>query len=182
MLTVTNSASRGQIAGHKYVASKTGTTFASGTLEVYTAAGVLVTSKSIWNPTQADYQVSYLQPGTYKLRFVPDSYYSPLWSSNALNFAQAPSVQVQAGQTTSNINFYLIQPVSSSLPTPTLTNNVLRFSVPTQSGTTYSLESADSLIAPVWQTIQTGLGDGNPLTMTNAPAGAAKKFYRLRLE
>jgi hypothetical protein len=181
-LMVTNTASRGQIAGYKYVASKTGTTMAGGTLEVYTAAGVLVTSKSLWNPTQPDYQVSYLQPGAYKVRFVPDSYYAPLWYSNALTFAQAAAVQVQAGQTTSNINFYLIQPVSSALPVPTLANNVLHFNIPTQSGTTYSLECADSLSAAVWQTIQTTLGDGNPVAMTNAPAGATNRFYRLRLE
>ena len=182
MLTVTNSASRGQIAGYKYVASKTGTTMASGTLEVYTAAGVLVTSKSLWNQTQPDYLASYLQPGTYKLRFVPDYYYAPLWYPNGLTFAQATSVQVQAGLTTSNVNFYLIQPTASSLPTPTRANGVLYFSIPTQSGTTYYLESAANLKAPVWQTVQSSLGDGTELVMTNAPGGASQKFYRLRLE
>ena len=182
MLTVTNTAARGQITGYKYVASKTGSTMASGTLNVYTSAGMLVTSKSLWNATQPDYFVTYLQPGSYKLCFVPDVYYSPLWYPNALTFAQANPVQVQAGQTVSNINFYLIQPAPCSLPTPTRTNNVLCFSFSTQSGTTYSLESADSLSGPVWQTLQTAVGDGNLLTMTNTPGGAMQRFYRLRLE
>lgn len=74
----------------------------------------------------------------------------------------------------------------SSTPTPITLTAVapviggLRFSFNTDLGANYTVEFKDDLSAPNWQVLQTFTGTGGPAHVTNAPAPAAARFYRVR--
>jgi hypothetical protein len=185
-LTVMNASARGQIAGTRYIVAGGGGQMMDGTMEVYDLAGKLVASKDIWDPMKGDYLMSFLLPGSYKVRFVPRRYsmapLAPVWYPNGLSFNEAAPVQVQAGKTTDHINFYLMRTADEILPAPSVSGSVLSFAIPSRSGIHYFLEATDDLGSHLWTTMQTAVGIGGSLTITNDLGTARKRFYRLRME
>jgi hypothetical protein len=184
LLTIVNAASRGQISGSLYAA------FAgnymqdiSGNMEVYDASGSLLKTDYIWSPS-GDYLVSYLAPGSYKLRFTSYAF-ATTWYPNAATFADAQAIQVQAGQTVSNINFCLLAlttpPQNTSVPNPVFNDTNVNFTLPTTSGVTYYLEYKDSLDDATWNTAQTLTGDGGTRVLADSAKNPRNRFYRLRM-
>jgi len=195
-LTVANVSSRGQIAGQILVVDSGGSYMMqeiNGNLELYNdATGAGVVTNNISNFNTSAYNIGYIQPGSYRVRFVPMySLSGPQWYPNATSFAQAATVTVSAGQTATNINFYLA-------PIPTPPPNFLlpwpaahRPGVPgsdwdfglgtTVSGVTYYLEYKDSLGDAQWTIAQTITGDGGPGILADKAASSPQRFYRLRM-
>lgn len=103
-LVVTNDPARGQISGAVYPLLQGGPTAVSGKLELYDAGGWKVGE----HDAREKFSVGYIQPGTYRLRFVPSDQQAlgPQWWPNAPDFASASDVAVTAGGTVANILFF----------------------------------------------------------------------------
>ena len=56
------------------------------------------------------------------------------------------------------------------------------FSFDTIPGVAYEVQYTDSLENPLWQTLQSGMGDGLAQTITNSVSETAQRFYRLKLQ
>jgi hypothetical protein len=198
MLNVANAPSRGQIAGEVLVVDNGGSMMmqqeVSGNLEIYDAqTGAGVATNSIANFNTSAYSVGYVQPGSYCVRFVPmNSMMAPQWYPNAASFAQAAAVSVSAGQTASNINFYLapvpVPPPSLLLPSPAahcaggVASGDWDFCLgATVSGVTYYLEYKVSLADAEWTVAQTITGDGLSQTLVDTAPLSSQRFYRLRM-
>lgn len=69
--------------------------------------------------------------------------------------------------------------MAPSLLSPTLSSDGFIFSFNTVNGKNYVIEYKDDLTDPLWQTLQTILGDGTLKIVTNATAVPAQRFYRL---
>ncbi len=198
MLHVANAPSRGQTAGNFMVVDNGGSMMmqqeVNGNLELYnaqTGAGVVTNQISLFNTSA--YSVGYVQPGDYCVRFVPmNASTAPQWYPNASSFAQAAAVSVTAGQTASNITFYLAPvpvPPSSLLlhaPAPQCAGGVpcgdLDFCVEaTVSGVVYYLEYKNSLGDADWTVAQTITGDGLSRTLVDKAPLSTQRFYRLRM-
>ena len=65
---------------------------------------------------------------------------------------------------------------------PTLSGAEFSFSFEALPGKNYVVQFKDSLDDPVWQTLQTLMGDGNPKKIASPIAEARQRFYRLRAE
>ena len=195
-LTVVNDATRGQVAGAIEVIDASGNPMMqeiNGNLEIYDAGtGLGAVTNMIANFNTSTYSVGYLRPGSYRIRFVPmNTSMAPQWYPNATNFAQAATVSVAAGQTATNVNFYLAPvcapPASLLLPGPVVHHADVPcgdwdFCLPsTVSGVVYFLEFKDSLDDPAWTIAQTITGDGGPRTLVDHASSSAHRFYRLRM-
>lgn len=103
-LVVTNDPARGEIRGAVYPLPQGGPSAVSGLLEVYDLAGSMVGEHSVTER----FSIGYIQPGTYRLRFVPSpsTNLSAQWWPNALAFASASNVAVTAGGTAADIFFF----------------------------------------------------------------------------
>jgi hypothetical protein len=55
-------------------------------------------------------------------------------------------------------------------------------SVQTAPGGKLHLEASSSIHSPVWETIDTIIGDGTEQVLTNSLSGSTHKFYRLRVD
>jgi len=64
----------------------------------------------------------------------------------------------------------------------TLIGSEFGFSFDTIPGLTYEVQYADSLEDPVWQMLQSALGDGSTKTITNSVSETSRRFYRLKLQ
>jgi hypothetical protein len=116
---------------------------------------------------------------------------APQWYPNATNFAQAATVVVSAGQTVSNINFYLapvrVPPSSLLLPAPAVhcpgaAGSDWDFCVGTTvADVTYFLEYKNSLDDSTWTVAQTATGNGGILTLSDKAAANPFRFYRVRM-
>ena len=190
-LNVVNAANKGQIGG-SIMTVDAGSSFMMqetlGNLELYNSStGAGVQTNFIQNFSSTTYLASYVQPGMYRVRWVPmATTAAPQWYPQAATFAQATPIQVQAGQTASNINFYVrpvpVPPASLSLPTPTFNGAELTFRTPTVAGVTYCLEYKDSLADLQWKPAQTITGTGGALLLADPAAASPKRFYRLRMQ
>jgi major membrane immunogen (membrane-anchored lipoprotein) len=188
---VSNTPSRGQIAG-AILTVDSGSSFMMqetlGNLELYDAtSGAGRSTNFIQNFNSSSYLASYLQPGSYKARWVPmNTAAAPQWYPQAPSFALATALPVQAGQTLSNVNFY-VRPVPAAqtnlcLPAPVFNGSELVFSAPTIAGVTYILEYKDSLADSQWKAAQTITGTGNSIVLADAASGGPSRFYRLRMQ
>ena len=151
-LTVVNAASKGQIAGAIMTVDSGGFFMheTMGNLEIYDAGtGALVQTNSISNFNSDTYLASYVTPGSYRVRWVPMGGGAPQWYYQATNFAGAAIIQVLAGQTVSNINFYQrpapTPPSGLSVPAPVANGTEFKFNVPTVFGVNYVLEYKNDL-------------------------------------
>lgn len=161
-----------------------------GTLEFYDAAGTKVTpgvgdaDMSIFEWGK-EYHASYLDPGVYRMRWVPDMGGSPQWWPNANTFAEAAPVTVAAGGVTPGISFFIGGTTATSPPTlagPTAYNAASHtFGIPVQtiSGVSYELQRSDSMREGTWFTVAEAWGDGNPQTLQDTTATGTKGFYRV---
>jgi hypothetical protein len=190
-LNVSNVSSRGQVAGSILTADSGGSFMMQetmGNLEFYNAAnGAGVCTNFIANFNSVGYLASYLLPGSYKARWVPmNSATAPQWYPQTTNFALAAPILVQAGQTVSNINFYMrpvpVAQTNLCLPTPVCNGDELVFTAPTVAGVTYFLEFKNSLADPQWEVAQTLTGTGGSLVLGDVAGGAPSRFYRLRMQ
>jgi hypothetical protein len=188
---VVNVASRGQVAGSILTVDAGGSFMMQetlGNLELYDAtSGAGVTTNFVGNFNSSAYLASYLQPGSYKARWVPmNSAIAPQWYAQATTFDLATPIQVLAGQTVSNINFYL-RPLPAAqtnlcLPTPVLNGTERTFTTPTVAGVTYILEFKDSLSDLQWKGAQTNTGTGGSLVLAHLVGSAPQRFYRVRMQ
>jgi hypothetical protein len=159
-----------------------------GNLELYdSSTGAGVSTNFIQNFNASTYLASYVQPGWYRVRWVPMSTtMAPQWYPQAATFAQAAPIQVQAGQTVSNINFYVrpipVPPASLSLPVPACNGAELTFNTPTVAGVIYCLEYKDSLADLQWKPAQTITGTGDILVLAHSAGASPQRFYRLRMQ
>ena len=69
-----------------------------------------------------------------------------------------------------------------ALTSLTCVHDVLTFCVPTTAGTTYQVEYADSLPPSNWTVLQTIVGDGSVITLTNKISAAPQRFFRVRAQ
>lgn len=160
-----------------------------GTLEFYDASGTKVTpgagdaDLSIFEWGK-EYHASYLDPGVYRMRWVPDMGGLPQWWPNANTFADAAPVTVAAGGVTPGINFFIGEPEASppALAGPTsydAAGHTFGIPVQTVSGETYELQRSDSMREGTWFTVAEIWGDGTAQTLRDATATGAKGFYRV---
>jgi hypothetical protein len=190
-LDVVNAATKGQIAG-SIMSVDAGSSFMMqetiGNLELYdSSTGAGIGTNFIQNFSSISYLASYLQPGSYRVRWVPMfAATAPQWYPQAATFAQAAPIQVQAGQTVSNINFYLrpvpVAPSSLVLPAPVFNGTESAFSTPTVAGVFYWLEYKDSLTDAQWKPIQVITGTGDTMVLADSAAASSHRFYRLRMQ
>jgi hypothetical protein len=187
---VANVSSRGQVAGSILTVDSGGSFMMQetlGNLELYNAtSGAGVSTNLIANYASSTYLASYLQPGSYKARWVPmNAAAAPQWYPQAPTFDLATAVQVQAGQTVSNVNFYLrpvpVTQTNLCLPPPVLNGSEVTFTTPTVAGVTYVLEYKDALSAPQWKGTQTNTGTGGMLLLAHPSGSAPQRFYRIRM-
>jgi len=189
-LTVTNAPSKGQIAGSIFTVASTGFFMheTMGNLEFYDATtGVIVRTNQVQNYNSDSYLASYLTPGAYRLRWVPMfSAMSPQWYPQAASFAQAATIQVLAGTTVSNINFYqrpkIVPPSEFNLPAPRNNGSELSFPMLTTYGVTYILEYKDGLGDAPWLPAQSLFGNGSRLAISDPAPSPVRRFYRLRMQ
>ena len=100
-LNVVNDPSRGRIRGAAYPLVPNAP--AGGRLELYDSSGARVGQADIGR----EFDVTYLAPGTYRLRFTPsDQALRPQWWPNADSFESASDVVVLAGSVVEGIYFF----------------------------------------------------------------------------
>ncbi|MBI5772161.1 MAG: hypothetical protein HZA89_00275 [Verrucomicrobia bacterium] len=188
VLTVVNAATRGQVAGRFQVVDNPNPFLQDifGTLELYDAGQNLVATNHLENYGTTAYSAWYLPPGSFRLRFVPDATFAPLWYPNATNFADATPVQVQAGQITSNINFFLAPaattPTNVTPSFPVFSAGRFDVKVPTVRGVEYFLEYKNVLTDANWSVAQFLSGDAGTRTLADPAATNSVRFYRLRAQ
>lgn len=189
VLTIVNTATRGQITGTMKVADNGGLGGPQdlmGALECYNATQTLVSSNWVESYNSDTYLAAYIPPGTHRVRFVPASMgYPALWYPNAADFAAAQPVTVAAGTTVSNINFYFVRtnepPTGLTMTMPHCQPGHVALQCDTLRGLTYHLEATASLTPPNWVTIQSLTGDGGACILSDPAAPADGRFYRVRI-
>jgi hypothetical protein len=188
-LTVVNAASKGQIAGSILTVDSGGFFMHEtlGNLEIYDAVtGAPVRTNFVSNFNSDTYLASYVPPGSYRVRWVPMGSGAPQWYYQATNFAGAATIQVLAGQTVSNINFYQrpapTPPTDLSVPVPVANGTELKFNVPTVFGVDYILEYKNDLNDSTWMPVQSIGGNGSTLVIADPAPTAPMRLYRIRME
>ncbi len=107
-LQVVNAPSRGMIRGKAFSMDNDGPPEVFGTLELYSAPDVIAQTVEIWGfESGGGFTASYIQPGTYRLRFVPSYGQSPQWYPLAESYDDAIPVTVTAGGVVEDIYFFL---------------------------------------------------------------------------
>ena len=71
--------------------------------------------------------------------------------------------------------------VSPAITTPGLVSGGFKLTYNTESGPGYVTEFKTNLLQPTWSILQTNVGNGNPVSVTNNSASATG-FYRIRLQ
>ncbi|BCW99791.1 MAG: hypothetical protein KatS3mg024_2618 [Armatimonadota bacterium] len=109
-LQVVNAPSRGMIKGKAFAMDSEGPPEVFGTLELYSAPGVIAQTVEIWGfESGGGFTASYIQPGTYRLRFVPSFGMSPQWYALADSYEDAVPVTVTAGGVVEDVYFFLFR-------------------------------------------------------------------------
>lgn len=188
LMTVVNAASRGEISGNIMTAVTVGyMQEISGSLEIYDNTNVPVKTNMIWSMNGA-YRASYLAPGTYRLRFVPDMSYGPVWYPNGSSFAEAQPISVVAGQTVSNINFCLAPsmaaPINFAMAPPGFAGSPTNISIGVTgvAGVEYTLQYKNSLSDATWTDLPpTITGDGSPIMLCDPTPDAKTRMYRIKM-
>lgn len=108
---VYNDLSKGQIEGSIYnmaMPLDSGTSDACGTIELYSASSEVLLSSSDWWGMSNDYIKTYITPGDYKVKFIPDNEtLQPQWYPNGDTYEEAAVISVSAGGVVENIDFFL---------------------------------------------------------------------------
>ena len=162
-----------------------------GTLEFYDpATETKLFERSFSQFGSTDINVPGLPPGSYKLRWLPNSMLgqssSPNWWPNANTYADASPVAVSAGTVTADIHFFLAGPATAPAPPKLAGPSVLNpathtFSLPitTESGGYYQLQKSFSMREGTWFNIGwANYGSGSPITLTDPDANEPAAFYR----
>ena len=108
------------------------------------------------------------------------------WGSNSCGQTNVPSglsniVMVAVGSVHSLALVGDGPPVTHALASnPTWNTNFFSVSLPTQNGHVYALEYENSLTDSNWNALPLAAGNGGILTLTDANAGDAQRFYRVR--
>ena len=116
-----------------------------------------------------------------------DGSFAAVWSNappGIWNLTAAGSSGGTAGAWISDpvtILVYSNSPSGSSITSPLVSNGILRFSVKTEPGMSCSVECTESLISPNWRVIQTIVGDGSVVTVSDAVTNAPQRYYRVRM-
>jgi hypothetical protein len=188
-LTVVNAASKGQIAGSILTVDSGGFFMheTMGSIEIYNAStGIIVRTNSVGNFNSDTYLASYITPGSYRVRWVPMGSGAPQWYPQATNFAQAATIQVLAGQTVTNINFYQrpapVPPSNLCVPCPVANGSEFKFHLPTVFGVDYILEYKDDLTDTTWKPVQCISGNGSTMVIADPAPTAPQRLYRIRMQ
>lgn len=186
LLEVVNAADRAQISGMARMLDEPDQMFGQGRLELYDAtSGALVLDMEIFSHSK-DFVATYLPPGAYKLRFVPDPWISdhaPVWHPSASSFADAEVVNLSAGDALEGIHFFFLPelPPAPQPPDPVMNAGQFSIVVPTEAGAAYVIEVSDTLNGSSWDVLIEFTGDGNPQDIVDDLAAAGgKRFYRVR--
>jgi hypothetical protein len=90
-----------------------------------------------------------------------------------------------------SVNIYVLDPTqdTNALPVvpPILTslkcvNSSLTFCLPSTAGVTYYIETTLSLTSPHWTVVQTVVGNGSTITLSNTVTATPQQFYRVRVQ
>jgi hypothetical protein len=188
-ITVVNAASKGQIAGSILTVDSGGFFMHEtlGNIEIYDAGtGTMVRTNFVANFNSDTYLAGYVTPGSYRVRWVPMGSGTPQWYPQATNFAQAATIQVLAGQTVTNINFYQrpapIPPSNLCVPAPVANGTEFKFHLPTVFGVDYVLEYKDGLNDTTWKPVQCISGNGSTLVIADPVPTAPQRLYRIRMQ
>lgn len=200
VLTVLNAASKGMVTGQ--IVSFLGGEMhmheqVVGTLEFYDAStglkvtpGVGDTDLGIWEWGK-EYHAAYLDPGTYKVRWIPQAMGPvpglPQWWPNAQSFAEAAPVVVTAGAVASGVHFFVTP--ADTPPSPpqyggpmvfTPDTHVFSMPVMTENGSTYQLQRSENLLEGSWFNVGSpAWGNGAVQTLQDTTATGASGFYRV---
>lgn len=190
-LQVVNAPTTGMVQGH--VAQQGGVMHghgATGLLEFYDAAsGNKLFERDIWEWSN-DYTAAHIEPGLYKLRWVPQGYGGnlpePQWFSNAGSLANAQAVLVQANTTTNHVNFFL-SPSDVLPPPPEIvgepvcnpSTGVFSLAIQTEPDVQYELQKSTSLFDQSWWPVAWAYGDGTEQSLQDSDATGVKGFYRV---
>lgn len=108
---VYNDPSKGQIEGSVYnmaVPLGSGTSDVCGTIELYSTSSEDLLDVSGWWGMGPDYIKTYITPGDYKVKFIPDDdTMQPQWYPNADTYEEAAVISVSAGGVVKNIDFFI---------------------------------------------------------------------------
>jgi hypothetical protein len=66
--------------------------------------------------------------------------------------------------------------------TPVLAQDKISFSMQTEAGVTCHVEYTDSLMPPNWRVLQSMVGDGSVVSVTDSLTNATQRFYRVRVD
>jgi len=75
-----------------------------------------------------------------------------------------------------------IPPQPPTLLNSTMQSGVFTFSFSTETNHTYAVEWTDALDPAFWQALTNFPGDGTMATITDGPAGAGARFYRVKAQ
>jgi hypothetical protein len=191
LLTVANAPGKGLVSGRISRSFAFGTPTA-GTLEFYDAAtGALGFSRSV--AAYGDYVLGHLDPGSYRLRFVPftpagsDELEAP-WYPNAPDYGLSEPVTVTADTTTTDLNFFVfkaaVTPPSTEVEVPRIlsfirSGNSVTLTFETRQGLRYVTEFSDAMVPGSWISFDTFNGDGGSHPVTDATASGPRRFYRV---
>ena len=197
VLTIVNASNKGAITGRvvSYLSSSGQMSEISGTLEFYNAStgdkvfpGAAASDMAIWT-WGPEYNASYLTPGSYKVRWVPETWTNgiPQWWPNATTFAEASPVAVTAGSVTSGIHFFVTEPATPASPPQTAgpavfnpATSILGIPIQTENGVTYQLQRSNSLLDGSWYNVGSlAYGDGTVQTLQDTEAAGTKSFFRV---
>lgn len=188
-ITVVNAASKGQIAGSILTVDSGGFFMheTMGNIEIYNASTeIIARTNSVSNFNSDTYLASYVTPGFYRVRWVPTGSGAPQWYPQATNFDQAAIIQVLAGQTVTNINFYQrpapVPPSNLCVPCPLANGTEFKFHLPTVFGVDYILEYKDDLTDTTWKPVQCISGNGSTLVIADPAPTAPQRLYRIRMQ
>lgn len=125
---------------------------------------------TIVNPAdgQHDYFVSNAMVGTYVFTWTLTDDLDAVWSTDPATF-------------------YVVEhqhPPPAPAPllqNPELEEGNVRFSMQTERGVTCHVEYTESLTSPNWKVLQSIVGDGSKMTVTDSLTNAPQRFYRVRV-
>ena len=138
-----------------------------------------------------DFLLGGIAPGSYRLRFVPDTTFVPVpldspWYPNAPSSELSQPITVTAGNTTLDLNFFVFK---ASTPPPVViapqifgfsrTGTSVSLSFDTEAGLNYTTEYSASMATDTWIQFDDFVGNGSSHTVTDSNATAAKRFYRV---
>lgn len=193
VLTVVNDPTKGMLAGHvaSFGASSGGEMIErgliSGTLEFYQSdpnKPAFIRDIYEWSDT---YHAAYVAPGSYKVRWVARMGGLSQWYPLATSYADAATIDVTAGTTIPNIDFFLTAP-DIPLPPPVMAGAPSHdsvagtFGIPilTEEGSYYQLQRSDSMLEGSWFNVGSQWsGDGSAQTLEDDTATGPKGFYRV---